>query len=1200
MLGCHGRPLFAPGPGISPRARLGRVPLTVSILGPLEVRLDGAPVALGGARLRTLISRLALDPGRAVTASALIDALWNDEPPEGAANALQSLISRVRKSLGDPALLAATPGGYRLAIAPESVDANRFETLFRSGREALRADDPSAARHTLREALALWRGPALADVAGAPFATAPAARLDELRLAALVDRLDAELRLGQAAEALAELEALGAEHPLRENIAALHIKALYTVGRQAEALAVYENVRAALADQLGIDPSKELADVHLAVLRSDPALAPPVTGQAPRTNLKARLTSFVGRDEELKRIGKLLDASRLVTLVGPGGAGKTRLAGEAAQRALERFPDGAWLVELAPVTDPDEVPQAVLSALGPRETRVIGNSSGPAAAAALMRGGAVGHLIEALAEKRILLIIDNCEHLVGAAADLAETLLGHAPGLRVLATSREPLAIDGESIFPVPPLALPDPRENDPHQTRIKESAYVGSLNRYPDADAPGPSGSGSASSAAEASRRSDSVTAAVPPDGGPAATAPLTVAESLLAYPAVRLFADRAAAVDPDFAIDADTLPDVVRICRSLDGLPLAIELAAARLRTLPLHQIAGRLGDRFRLLTGGSRTAMPRHQTLRAVVAWSWELLSDDERDLAERLAVFPGGVTAEAAAAVTPGLDPDAAFDLLSALVDKSLLQAVPTEPGQDPRFRMLETLREYGADRLNEAGRLAGVRRAHAAYFRDLVEVAEPNLRRAAQMTWLKRLNAERDNILAALRFAAADEDADTAVRIAAAMSWYWLLGDQNHEGKIWMRVALGVPGEAPPEQRTIVTVLELLTSVFEENRWAEIAQVERGIAEALTEVPTRRHPLLALASAIGPMLADDPERLAATVAEHAGHPDPWVGAMLHMMRGMAAENGGRRSEVRADMEHARRVFAELGDRWGLSACLNALAQLAITAGDDETALRLQDEALDLIHEINAFSDAAQIQIGRAHLLHRLGRPEEARELLLDVLEAGRRSGSPMTASLALVGLIEHHRLLGEHDSAWHYLRQAEAGDGAEWPGPPQLQAIRDDHAAMLHLDAGDTAGAREALLRALRYAMVARDMPCQSRVAVGVARYAYTTGDTALAARLLGVAEEMLGSVDHSDRDRQWLIDQIGGHPEYEARYTEGKNGGREENQLLLAHLVGMTADDLQGLYGWHGAHRPTEPVGADRVGADRVGADRGSDQTLRP
>ncbi|MEY9934197.1 putative ATPase/DNA-binding SARP family transcriptional activator [Catenulispora sp. GP43] len=1148
------------------------MPLTVSILGPLEIRVDGAPVALGGARLRTLMSRLALDPGRAVTIGALVDALWADEPPEGAANALQSLISRVRKVLGDPALLAAAPGGYRLAIAPESVDAVRFESLSRSGREALRAGDPSAARATLREALALWRGPALADVADAAFATAPAARLDELRLAALTDRLDAELRLGQAAEALAELEALSAEHPLRENVAALHVRALYAVGRQADALAVYEQVRRALADQLGIDPSKELAEVHLAVLRSDPALAPAALEQAPRTNLKTRLTSFVGRDEEVARIGKMLDASRLVTLVGPGGAGKTRLAGEAAQRVLERFPDGAWLAELAPVTDPGEVPQAVLSALGPRESRVMAGNGNPAAAAALLRS-AEGHLIETVAEKRALLILDNCEHLVGAAADLAETLLGHAPGLRVLATSREPLTIDGESLFPVPPLALPEGDGPDEYRGGATESGAVSTSGLSSGTNAGSASGLNAGSgptsgprSGTNTGRTSDPRTARAGTGTGTGTSldpdTALTVADTVLAYPAVRLFADRATAVVPDFAVDAETLPDVIRICRSLDGLPLAIELAAARLRTLPLHQIAGRLGDRFRLLTGGSRTAMPRHQTLRAVVAWSWELLSEDERDLAERLAVFPGGVTAEAAAAVTPGLDPDSAFDLLSALVDKSLLQAVPTEPGQDPRFRMLETLREYGADRLSEADRLAQTRRAHAAFFLELAETAEPQLRRAAQMMWLKRLNAERDNILAALRFAAADEDADTAVRICAAMAWYWMLGDQNHEGRAWTRLALQVPGPSPKEAHAIVYVMERITSVFEDYLWEEIPRLTEEIAETVAATGTCDHPLLALGAVVAPMLSDDREQLETAIEKYARHPDPWVGASLHLLRGLSAENAGVRAPVRADLERARETFEELGDRWGLSAALNGLASLAVTEGDDTTALRLQDEALSLIREINAFTNAAQIQINRAQLLTRLGQTDEARRLLQEVLDTAQRSGSQMSCFVAMLGLTEHHRAAGEPDQAWHFLRMATVEFIDNWNGPPQLLAFRESIAAMLHLDAGEPEPAREALGQAFLYGLAAKDLPIQARMAVGAARYAEAVGDSELAMRLLGASENMLGAQDRSDNERVALVKKLADRPDYESCYAVGKNATRDENQVLVAHTLGLSEDLL--------------------------------------
>ncbi|MBS2534733.1 AfsR/SARP family transcriptional regulator, partial [Catenulispora sp. NF23] len=641
-----------------------------------------------------------------------------------------------------------------------------------------------------------------------------------------------------------------------------------------------------------------------------------------------------------------------------------------------------------------------------------------------------------------------------------------------------------------------------------------------------------------------------------------LTVADTLLTYPAVRLFADRAAAVVPDFTVDADTLPDVVRVCRSLDGLPLAIELAAARLRTLPLHQIAGRLGDRFRLLTGGSRTAMPRHQTLRAVVEWSWELLSDDERDLAERLAVFPGGVTAEAAAAVTPGLDPDTAFDLLSALIDKSLLQAVPTEPGQDPRFRMLETLREYGADRLSGAGRLADVRRAHAAFFLRLTETAEPHLRRATQMEWIMRLNAERDNILAALRFAAADQDADTAIRIAAAMSWYWTLGDQTQEGRAWMQSALAVPGPSSKEARTIVAIFERVTAVFEDYLWDEIPRLTQDVSDSIAELGSFEHPLLALVSVIVPMLNDDRERLQAMVDKHGDHPDPWVGAMVYLMRGMSAENAGVRAPVRADLERARKTFEEIGERWGLSAALNGLAQLAITDGDDQTALGLQRRSLELIREINAFTSASQIQIGQAQLLARLGQNDDARELLEEVLADAQRSGSAMSCFVALLGLAELHRHIGEREQAWDYLRMAEVEFIEDWKGPPQLLAFREATAAMLHLDDGEAEPARAALCRAYSYGLITRDMPIQARMTVGTARYAEATGQTEVAIRLLGAAEEMLGAADQSDTERLALEARLHDRPDYESCYAVGKNAARDENRALVARVLGLPDDVL--------------------------------------
>ena len=1152
------------------------MPLTISLLGPLEVRADGRPLPLGGSRLRTLLLRLALDAGRTVAVSALVDALWADEPPEGAANALQSLVSRVRRALGDPALVAATPGGYRLAIAPQDVDSVRFEALFREGREALRDDEPERARELLREALHLWRGPALADADGQPFAQAPATRLDELRLAALCDRLDADLRVGRHAEALAELEALAAEHPLRENIAALHVRALYGAGRQADALAVYEGVRAALADQLGIDPSKDLADLHLAVLRNDPSLAPAVSGApkapAPKTNLRTSLTSFVGREEEVRRIGKLLAESRLVTLVGPGGAGKTRLAAEAAARVAERFPDGVWLAELAPVTDPAEIATAVLVALGPRETRVM-TASNPAAQ--VPARGALGHVLEQLADKRVLLILDNCEHLVGAAAETAETLLGQCPGLRIVATSREPLAILGETLYAVPPLGVPaeapsffgqpplgtfDHRLNteglrNDHATRADPAGH----GRHGGSGSSGGRGGSSGHSSNTKSTHVDDPT--LPAPGTSADSGPDLILDAL-EFPAIRLFADRAAAVDPDFAVTTAVLPDVLRICRRLDGLPLAIELAAARLRTLPVHQISNRLGDRFRLLTGGSRTAMPRHQTLRAVVAWSWDLLSPAESDLAERLAVFPGGVTAEAAAAVLPeaaGYSEHEVFDLLSALVDKSLLQTVATEPDEPPRFRVLETIREYGAERLGE--KVHDVRRAHARYFRDLAEEAEPHLRRAEQLQWIALLDRERDNILAALRFAADDGDADTAIRIAASFAWYWTLGDRTAEGRLLMRVALDAPGDSPPDKYAIVRALERVTSVFEDELWEEADKLERELREITAGLEGHDHPILALASVIGPMLADNQPGLDAAVEARIGHPDGWVRGMLMLMRGMSSENAGQRWRVRPDLEAARAEFEGVGDRWGLSAAVNGLATLAMADGDDEQALALQTEALELIKGINAFSDAAHIEMTSAMIMARLGRQEEALALLQAILESGHRSGSAMTTYSAMVGLAEFHRYVGDTATGWRYLRQSEAE--ASPGGPPQIMALRDVCAGMLHLAEGELDAGRERLSRSLGYGLVSRDMPVMSRVTIAVACFAQAAGDARGAARLLGLSEGLLGTADLGDPDRAPLVEKLRlslSDEVYEACYAAGKTTPREEGGALLARSLGVPLD----------------------------------------
>ncbi len=739
----------------------------IGILGPLELRDEaGQLVPLGGARLRALLIRLALAAGRTVPAERLATDLWDGDGPADAANALQALVSRLR-SVAGRAMVEHHPGGYLLAVDPGQVDANMFERLVLAARAALAADDHTRGTTLLRQALGLWRGPALADVEEAAFAAGPIARLEELRLAATEDRIEADLALGHGAGLAPELEELVAAYPLRERLRGQLMRVLYLGGRQAEALAGYEDTRQLLASQLGVDPSPGLAAVHLAILRGDPGLGrpaadrpavgrsgvgrpgvdwlaggrPEVERRARRSNLPAQLTSFVGREEELNRVGKLLGESRLVTLTGPGGTGKTRLAVEVSARLTDQMPDGVWFVPLAPVRGALDVPQAVLSAISAPEAAWIADAADPVLGAVLPP---LDRLADVLATRELLLVLDNCEHLIGSVARLTGRVLAEAPGVRILATSREPIGVTGETLCPVPSLPLP------------------------PD-DAGGAATGGRAGSGTPGAAAADGAAA----DGAAA-----------MQYGAVRLLAERAAAVRPGFTVDQVSAEPVIRICRALDGNPLAIELAAARLRSLTPGQVASRLDDRFSLLTAGSRTALPRHQTLRAIVDWSWDLLSENERTVLRRLSVFSGGATPGAAELVCgplPVADPGGLIDVIASLVDKSLVTATGEA---EVRYRLLETVRAYAAERLAEAGEETQVRAAHARYFLGLAEQGEPQLRGADQLLWLARLSAEHDNFAAALRYAIGVRDAATGLRFVAALAWFWFMRDYEAEAAEW--------------------------------------------------------------------------------------------------------------------------------------------------------------------------------------------------------------------------------------------------------------------------------------------------------------------------------------------------------------------------------------------------------------------------------
>ncbi|MDI6097342.1 BTAD domain-containing putative transcriptional regulator [Actinoplanes sp. NEAU-A12] len=1038
--------------------------LRVALLGELRVRRGDTGVPVPGTRLRGLLARLAVAGGRPVPPGLLADALWPDERPADPANALQSLISRLRRLLGGGDTVTQTEGGYRLAVEPGDVDAGLFERLAAAGRERLRAGDPAGAAGPLGEAAGLVRGPVAAELA--EIAPAYATRLTQTVVQAAADLAEAELAMGEPGQAAARLTGLLAEHPVDERLAALLIDALDGQGRQADALAVYERIREHLADRLGADPGAALRKRHLRLLRGAPAVSPPGSPVVPpasedrpppSNNLPAALTSFVGRADDLTRIDALLATGRLVTVLGPGGAGKTRLAVEAARRRAGDFRDGVWLVDLASVTEPAKVGAAVVASAGLRGSALFEN-------AGRVRPDGRGDLdviADRLYGREILLVVDNCEHLVDAVAHLLSALLVRCPLLRVLATSREPLAIDGESLVPLGPLGLPEA------------------------GDTP-----------------SDAIRA-----------------------PAVRLFAERAAAVRPGFAVDDGTVAEVVRIVRALDGLPLALELAAARLRTLGLSELADRLSDRFRLLTTGSRTAQPRHRTLRAVIAWSWNLLADDERILAERVAVLPGGVTASSAAAVTAGTPVAAGSvpDLLAALVDRSLLQLVPA----GGRYRMLETLREYGIERLTEQGVLDDVRDLAARHMAALVTDHDARLRTAEQVGALRALRAEYDNVLAALRHLCDAGDAPAAVSLAMELCWYWQMLGRTADAAYWLRAALAVPGHVDP------AVADCAEAVLVINHTAG----EPGLRSETAERRTERLRELAHRLAGHRTLPGPAGVISAVVLHHAGEsdlaarridqfvdgPDPWMSALAHLFRAQIAENNGDLDQLGRDVAAALDGFRALGDRWGQATVLPLRALTRQYDGDLDGALADLRAARGFAREFGSLDIADEIFIDMrwADLHMRRGEPDEATAALAAARARASRSG--IREMLLLMDALEAGTLvwLGDLDRAHELITRAAGGLGPDRDGFPLMGgdhgcAIVHSIRALLALRHGDAESAEKALAIAYPAALQTGDMPILAMVAVNAGGLAALRGRPRDAALLLGAASRLRGSHDHTD------------------------------------------------------------------------------------
>ncbi|TQJ87686.1 BTAD domain-containing putative transcriptional regulator [Streptomyces sp. SLBN-31] len=1059
-------------------------PVRYRILGTAQaLRPDGSPVPVGGARLRALLTVLALRPGRTVPVRLLVEEVWDGDPPADAPGALQALVGRLRRALGADTV-ASAEGGYRLTAAPDDVDLHRFERLTGEGTRALADGDPAKAAVVLDDALALWHGPALADL---PDRTAEAARWEARRLDALRARHTAALALGHAEQSLPELTGLCDAHPLDEPLQALRLRALRDAGRTAQALAAFEDVRQLLADRLGADPGPELRALHAELLQPEerdrdggaegadpwgrptrsralgsrrpgtpgaaapaatdaeahaftraateaearaftraatqagaqavpPAAsgtgdrhaafaAPAASGDRPASsaqvasaageravgfaapppgNLRARLTSFVGREVDIETIRGDLGSSRLVTLLGPGGAGKTRLSLEAAETVRD-VRDGVWLAELAPVDDPEAVPEAVLTALGARETVLYGAGAEAMRAAANERhGDPVERLAEHCGRRRMLIVLDNCEHVVDAAARLVEELLERCPGLTVLATSREPLGVPGELLRPVEPL--PEPV--------------------------------------------------------------------------ALRLLADRGAAARPGFRV-ADDPEACAEICRRLDGLPLAIELAAARLRMLTPRQIADRLDDRFRLLTSGSRTVLPRQQTLRAVVDWSWDLLDEEERDVLRRLSVFAGGCDLAAAEAVCGPW----ALDVLGSLVDKSLVVAAPSGEG-GMRYRLLETVAEYAGERLDEVGRRRETERAHLTYFRELARTTDPLLRGPGQLDAIALLEREYENLRTALRHAVNERDEQEGLCLILSLAWYWQMRDVRIETRnwcvevmalgpdpfttpvrraepVWQRCTETPPpwsGELLTEARRGVHLAHLACMDTELEAWDTPAAKEK--LRVITEVyqpglpQTCRAPGMLWFYAV--MLSGSvdmlPGILDACVETCRATPGmEWdLAATLQMRANLLANRSDWAGDAARDADESLEIYRRIGDLWGTAEALSARGESLERTGEYRLAAADYEAAIELARRLGVRSHRAALGARLGSALLEAGDAERGERILREVIASRDGAGNEampaarmfLAGRLAMTGRVaearEQLRLLREEFKVAHFV------------------------------------------------------------------------------------------------------------------------------------------------------------------------------------
>ena len=861
--------------------------LEIRLLGPFKVFVGGRPAEVTGPRRRALLALLALRGGRMVPVEVLVDALWGPEVPATPRNAVQHHVSRLRAALGAESIVAA-PDGYALAGA--TVDALQFDELLARARSARRVGDAGQSGDLVARALALWRGRPLQGLPDGSWVGAEAARLEALRIDALEEQFEAALALGEHTEVVGRIRPVLEEHPFRERLWGQLMLALYRSGRQAEALEAFGRARRVLAEQLGIEPGPGLQRLQAAILAHDPAVASVPAAVAPRGRLPAPITSFVGREQALAEATESVGRHRLVTLVGPPGVGKSRLALEVARAVQHDFGGGVWFVELARAGRPADVAGVVartLVARGPTPSR-----------------DPLARVVQRLRQANVLLILDGCEPVIEEAARVAAGVLAECPGVRVLATSREVLHLTGEVRLVVAPLAVP-------------------------------------AAAGADA--------------------AELPASES------VRLFLDRARASRPGLQL-AEDIALAAEICRRVDGLPLAIELAAARVSVLGLREILSALESRRPLFVEArDRRAVPQRY-LRTVVAWSHDLLHAHEKALLHQLAVFRGGAPLSAVVAIAGSGQLDAArvTQLLGALVDKSILTA--SFPDGAARYDLLDTVREYALEQMAKASSLRAAQLMHAEYFATVADAARTELRGPDWLACTRRLELEHDNLWAALAYARDAPDPAIAVRLGAGLGWYFALAERVSEGRSFLEAGLAAASDDAPVGKRIELLAFLCYLATEElDLDAAIDAGERALAAA------------------------------------AAGPAPTESALARVALSLALAHSGDHVRAAALAEEARAGYGAAGDHWGVAASSLIRAQGAIHAGDISTLASMTAEILRHSEAIGYDVFVVPATLIEAWIAEQRNEPGAAEDAYRRALELAGRIGFADHVSFALAQL-----------------------------------------------------------------------------------------------------------------------------------------------------------------------------------------------------